>query len=334
MKSRLWFVFSLVVLIVAMSPLMLPDTVRGQNAGTYRTYLPLVQAPKQHGVPRFETPDSGRVTRGNTIWYTFKLFNDGTVPDNFTVSDVSDPAQTLSGARLDYYPQGTHIYAGNADEIRMSISTSTTTPFGTDTRVLRASAIGADSSSFAEVKLTTIVAPPIPFFPTHIRNGDFEAGSTEWDVNYNEDFPDDMPNLPVIRREEGSHSGNWQLVMGGPRGSTSYAAQSITISPERPFLSYWYKIKEGAISCPIRDSYQSFYYVTVGLQATDHRPVFTDMYDLCEADDTNGQWIHRVVDLRDYVYHDLYIRMYAVNEAEGSPPTYMYIDDVELVTAP
>lgn len=156
------------------------------------------------------------------------------------------------------------------------------------------------------------IALQIPYVPPvlPLLNGNFEAGATGWTessaqgwriiVNSNE--VDDLP----------THSGIWVAWLGGDDNEIAYIQQEVTVSPDRPYLTYYYAIA----------SEDFCGYDFGGLLVNN---VVVDQYNLCEAANTPN-WARRTVNLSAYAGQTVRLQIRA--ETDDSLNSNLLVDDV------
>jgi kumamolisin len=93
----------------------------------------------------------------------------------------------------------------------------------------------------------------------------------------------------------------------------SYLEQQVAVPPSSPYLAYWHWIAS-ADDCGF-----DFAKVIVNGSAV------TDLYDLCNANNTNG-WVKHAVDLSAYAGLSVSIRIQA--ETDSSLNSNLFVDDV------
>ena len=106
--------------------------------------------------------------------------------------------------------------------------------------------------------------------------------------------------------------------------------QKVSITAERPYVSYWYKIDSDAPLCDISSGF-GYDYGSVGGSIPEGGGAH-DFIVLCDQTDTNGQWIRRVADFRSFIGRDIELNLQVVNQSYF--PSAMHFDDIELVAAP
>ncbi len=152
-----------------------------------------------------------------------------------------------------------------------------------------------------------------------MTNGDFELGHVAW-VELT-DFPYDLirTTFPGSLRP---HSGVWATWLGGVYGGDEDASeaiiQRITVSPNKPYLSYWHWVVS-AEACGGFDS------AGVGVDYGAPDPDVVDVIDLCSRSNTDG-WKKRTIDMRKYAGQTVIVIFLAITDS--SLNSNWFLDDV------
>ena len=172
----------------------------------------------------------------------------------------------------------------------------------------------------AEVTSQTLFLPvslQIPYVPPTLPllNGNFEAGPANWTQSSSHNWPmivnsDQVEGLPT-------HSGIWIAWLGGDDDETSTIEQTVTVPPDRPFLTYYHGIaSEDACGYDF------------GRVLVDGAVV--EQYTLCRNNNT-PDWAYRVVDLSAYAGRTVALQFRATTD--GSLNSNLLIDDVAFNSA-
>lgn len=148
-----------------------------------------------------------------------------------------------------------------------------------------------------------------------IQNGDFEQGHAVWlELSTN--------NLPIITTNlsiTAPHSGRWAAWLGGSDGEDSLIEQTVTVSKNAPYLSYWHWI----------DSDEACGFDVAGViidNGQGQDPTILDGFWLCTSTATNG-WQRRTVDLHSYIGKSITLGFVAGDDPASNPSSW-YVDDV------
>lgn len=177
---------------------------------------------------------------------------------------------------------------------------------------VRAGAGGDNWSAWSSVWTFTIATAQIP-----ILNGDFEQGSTGWDLYSSHGWPIIVQGSQL----PGSvtpHSGNWAAWLGGAYDDISYIEQTVTVPPSAPYFSYWHWIASSD-AC-------SYDFGGVLIDGS----TVVDQYDLCTSANTGG-WVAHSVNLSAYTGQtvDVQIRV----ETDSSMNSNLFVDDVSFTAS-
>ena len=161
------------------------------------------------------------------------------------------------------------------------------------------------------------VALVIPYVPPTLPllNGNFEAGTANWTQSSSHNWPlivnsDQVEGLPT-------HSGIWIAWLGGDDDETSTIEQTVTVPPDRPFLTYYHGIaSEDACGYDF------------GRVLVDGAVV--EQYTLCRSNNT-PDWAYRVVNLSAYAGRTVALQFRATTD--GSLNSNLLIDDVAFNSA-
>ena len=161
------------------------------------------------------------------------------------------------------------------------------------------------------------VALVIPYVPPTLPllNGNFEAGAANWTQSSSHNWPvivnsDQVDGLPT-------HSGIWIAWLGGDDDETSTIEQTVTVPPDRPFLTYYHGIAS-------EDACGYDY----GRVLVDGAVV--EQYTLCRNSNT-PDWAYRVVNLSAYAGRTVALQFRATTD--GSLNSNLLIDDVAFNSA-
>jgi hypothetical protein len=145
-----------------------------------------------------------------------------------------------------------------------------------------------------------------------IVNADFESGQTGWTEYSTHGWDLILSSLPVP-----PHSGSWAVWLGGGDDETSYIQQQVTVPTSSTDLTYWHWIASQENVCGN----------DLGGVLIDGVP--TDVYFLCNAEDTGG-WVKHVVDLSDHAGESVLLEIRA--ETNSSDNSNLFVDDVSFGT--
>jgi hypothetical protein len=153
--------------------------------------------------------------------------------------------------------------------------------------------------------LPLVLREPPP--PILLPNGDFEQGPVVWSEFSTHGYELITKDLSIF-----PYDGVWAAWLGGVINEISYIEQQVTVPKNLPYLSYWHAIYS-ADTCG-----NDFGRVLVNSHEV-------DVYDLCEANNTNG-WIQRVIDLSAYSGQSVLIQLRA--ECNATYNSNLFIDHV------
>jgi subtilisin family serine protease len=146
--------------------------------------------------------------------------------------------------------------------------------------------------------------------PGTLQNGDFEEGKTGWTEYSSNGFDIIMSaGLPDTLTP---HSGQWAAWLGGASDDTSYIEQTVTVSGQAPYLTYWHWLASEDIC-----GYDYGYILANGQ--------IVDQYELCENNNTSG-WAPYSVDLSAYAGQMITVRIQVVTDS--SLNSVLFVDDV------
>ncbi len=179
------------------------------------------------------------------------------------------------------------------------------------------SSISLDDETDQAAPIFLPVAMVIPYVPPTLPllNGNFEAGPANWTQSSSHNWPmivnsDQVEGLPT-------HSGIWIAWLGGDDDETSTIEQTVTVPPDRPFLTYYHGIaSEDACGYDF------------GRVLVDGAVV--EQYTLCRNNNT-PDWAYRVVDLSAYAGRTVALQFRATTD--GSLNSNLLIDDVAFNSA-
>ena len=179
------------------------------------------------------------------------------------------------------------------------------------------SSISLDDETDQAAPIFLPVAMVIPYVPPALPllNGNFEAGPANWTQSSSHNWPmivnsDQVEGLPT-------HSGIWIAWLGGDDDETSTIEQTVTVPPDRPFLTYYHGIaSEDACGYDF------------GRVLVDGAVV--EQYTLCRNNNT-PDWAYRVVDLSAYAGRTVALQFRATTD--GSLNSNLLIDDVAFNSA-
>jgi Mg-chelatase subunit ChlD len=175
----------------------------------------------------------------------------------------------------------------------------------------------SDDNHMNSGRLFLPVALVIPYIPPTLPllNGNFEAGPVDWTQSSSHNWPmivnsDQVEGLPT-------HSGIWIAWLGGDDDETSTIEQTVTVPPDRPWLTYYHGIaSEDACGYDF------------GRVLVDGAVV--EQYTLCRSNNT-PDWAYRVVNLSAYAGQTVALQFRATTD--GSLNSNLLIDDVAFNSA-
>jgi plastocyanin len=201
-------------------------------------------------------------------------------------------------------------------------ASATATPTPTETPTQTATATPANLSAYMPLivmPLRTPTPPPAGVVP----NGDFELGHVAWAELT--DFPQDL-----IRKSPSlsPHSGVWATWLGGVYGTSMGGAstaieQRLTVSPSRPYLTYWHWIVS-ADAC-------GFDVAGVDVDYGAEHPDAVDVLSLCSQENTGG-WKKRTIDMRKYAGKTVIVKFLTVTDRTLN--SNWFLDDVAFQPRP
>lgn len=222
----------------------------------------------------------------------------------------SATSYTLEESADRYFASPTLIYSGT-----MTRTTVTGKTAGNWHYRVRAHSL-TDNSAWSNIESAHVVANI--YLPLAMRNytppgvfinGGFEDGVRGW-VEYASNgatlITDGLP------QDFFPHSGQWATSLGGDNGETFYIEQTVTVSGQRPYLSYWRWIASS-------DLCNSDYGYVIVDGAT------VESYTLCTDTVTDG-WVQHITDISEYAGQRVTVRLQAVTDP--IIPSTLLIDDV------
>lgn len=152
----------------------------------------------------------------------------------------------------------------------------------------------------------TLTPTPVPT-PLLLPNGDFEQGRTIWHEYSSLGFSiihykDELKVPP--------YDGSWAAWEGGSNNLAESIDQTVLVSADRPFLSFWIWINS-TDSCN-----NDLAKVTV-------KSTVIEQFWLCTSSNTN-KWVQKVYDLHSYVGQNVTIMVSITTN--GSLPSSLYLD--------
>jgi hypothetical protein len=152
--------------------------------------------------------------------------------------------------------------------------------------------------------------------PNPIKNGDFEAGKTDWNVHSDRGY-DLIKDLTGDTYAYPPPSGTWAVELGGYNNEYATISQTVYIPNGRSVLHYWFY--SWSIDIPGYD----YFFVKIGEDYTG----YVDHVGLNKEDATNA-WVHRTVDLSDYAGTTQTITFLA--SCDFSKISGIYLDNISL----
>ena len=149
--------------------------------------------------------------------------------------------------------------------------------------------------------------PPV-VLPTSFENSGFEQGQSYWEIY-------STFNRPVLTEHAAwAHSGSWFAWLGDWIDEVTQISQTINISPDQPYLVYWYQI----------NSYDAcgndFFNLYINSE-----PVWSE--SICGARNTES-WQLEVLDLSDYAGENQTIMFEVTNNFALS--SRFLLDDISM----
>jgi Regulator of chromosome condensation (RCC1) repeat len=145
-----------------------------------------------------------------------------------------------------------------------------------------------------------------------IQNGNFEFGHSAW-TEYSE-----QPGYEVITTTFPAgvtpHSGSYAVWQGGVNDNTKYIRQSVTVSADSPYLTFYHWIAS-ADSCGY-----DYGYIRIN-------GVNRDTLNLCSSSNTSG-WVPRSINLNAYSGQTVLLEFRS--ETDSSLNSNWFIDDVSF----
>jgi len=146
-------------------------------------------------------------------------------------------------------------------------------------------------------------------------NSDFESGHVGWEEYSLQGYPvivstttDDVPIS--------AHSGSWLAWLGGGDKEESSIKQTVTVSNDKPYLSFWYLLGSNEAVCG-----KDFAYIKVNNQIIGYG-------DLC-LKTNSANWIKQTFDLTAFIGQTINIE-FAISTDSGYTSNF-FVDDVAFV---
>lgn len=161
-------------------------------------------------------------------------------------------------------------------------------------------------------------------YHSDLINGDFESGSGVGWTEYSEyAIPGDPNFMPLIVDNTVAipHAGSYLARFGVNFGIT-YIEQFVDISPEKPILTYWYKV-DSTISDSEKCG-QDIAYIQVN-----NNDVL--LLNVCFENETNG-WVINSIDLSSY--SGQYVKLRFGMNIWNIEENFWYLDDISFTAAP
>jgi photosystem II stability/assembly factor-like uncharacterized protein len=199
--------------------------------------------------------------------------------------------------------------------------------FTADTNQLGGHPVGDNQAASAQVETAPLATPERVWLPAvsaranvsiPLPNGDFEAGPAAWTTN---SALQRQLIVPASSLPAGiaPRSGNWAAWLGGAHGETAYLEQSVTITSEAPFFTYWQRIVSAETRC---------HYDVVSLWVNN---TVAGAYGLCSSAQAAG-WTRRSFDLSAHAGQTVSVRIRVTTD--GSLISSLFLDDVAFQSAP
>jgi hypothetical protein len=178
-------------------------------------------------------------------------------------------------------------------------------------------AIGAHAATTQLTYMPLVMnPPPTPTFtltptatptPVVLPNGGFEQGHTIWHEVSSKGFEiiqykDTLPVAP--------YQGSWAAWEGGSDSMAESIDQTVLVTAERPYLSYWRWIKS-TDSCSH----------DIGKVMINNNTI--DSFSLCSSTNT-GKWVKVVYNLKSYAGPNVVLKISLTND--GNLPSSLFLD--------
>ncbi|MGC9347230.1 MAG: S8 family serine peptidase [Anaerolineae bacterium] len=168
------------------------------------------------------------------------------------------------------------------------------------------------------IHLSLILRDYPPPLPSHIENGDFEAGSQGWTEYSRFGFDLIVDNTALAADNVTAHSGSWATWLGGANNEVSSIEQAVTVGAAETHLAYWRWIHSNETDC-----------LSDGAEILINN-VVVDSYALCASNNTAG-WTLTSVDLG--AYEEMTVTLTFKTTLDGAVNSNLFIDDVSFETS-
>lgn len=151
----------------------------------------------------------------------------------------------------------------------------------------------------------TPTATPLPT-PILLPNGDFEQGRVIWHEYSSRGFAIivNKSTLPVT-----PYDGSWAAWLGGAVKGVDTLDQTVLVTAERPYLSFWMNI--------VSTDYCNYDWATFSVNSTELAKIW-----LCKDNNTNG-WVKKVYDLHPFIGQNVLITAHAENDLTNISSLYL-----------
>lgn len=247
----------------------------------------------------------------------------------YTVTWTSIPTATgyiLEESASPYFSHPTEVYQGQATSYHVADQS-----FGTwyyRSRAITPAGKSPWSAAQAAVVPTYIHLPliarnyQIPASGSVIRNGDFEAGGSDWTETSPQGFPL-IVDTDYIKNYSGNtllpHSGSWLAWLGGVLSETHFVKQDVFIAASEPYLTYWRWIGSEEVDCG----------ADTGAVLIDD--VVAEAIQLCDTTETTD-WESQSLDLSAYGNQTVTLKFEVTTDVAVN--SNLFLDDISFQASP